>query len=106
KSQFDVKEIIARLVDGSRFHEFKPLYGSTLVCGFANIMGIPVGIIGNNGILFSESSQKGAHFIELCSQRKIPLVFLQNITGFMVGRECEARGIAKDGAKLVTAVAC
>ena len=104
KSQFDIKEIIARLVDGSRFHEFKPLYGSTLVCGFANIMGIPVGIIGNNGILFSESSQKGAHFIELCSQRKIPLVFLQNITGFMVGKKYEHGGIAKDGAKFVTAV--
>lgn len=103
--QYDVREIIARLVDGSEFHEFKALYGNTLVCGFANIFGYPVGIIANNGILFSESSQKGAHFIELCAQRKIPLLFLQNITGFMVGRDYEAGGIAKDGAKLVTAVA-
>ena len=104
KKQFDVKEIIARLVDGSRFHEFKPNYGNTLVCGFAHLHGIPVGIVANNGILFSESAQKGAHFIELCSQRKIPLLFLQNITGFMVGKKYEHGGIAKDGAKLVTAV--
>jgi 3-methylcrotonyl-CoA carboxylase beta subunit len=100
----DVREIIARLVDGSRFHEFKPLYGSTLVCGFAHLWGYPVGILGNNGILFSESALKGAHFIELCEQRKIPLVFLQNITGFMVGKKYESGGIARDGAKLVTAV--
>jgi 3-methylcrotonyl-CoA carboxylase beta subunit len=102
----DVREIVARLVDGSRFHEFKPLYGETLVTGFAHLEGIPVGIVANDGILFSESALKGAHFIELCAQRKIPLVFLQNITGFMVGREYEAGGIAKDGAKMVTAVAC
>jgi acetyl-CoA carboxylase carboxyltransferase component len=102
---YDVKEIIARIVDGSRFHEFKPLYGSTLVCGFGRIIGFPVGIIANNGILFSESALKGAHFIELCTQRKVPLVFLQNITGFMVGRDYENRGIAKDGAKMVMAVA-
>jgi 3-methylcrotonyl-CoA carboxylase beta subunit len=104
RQPFDVREIIARTVDGSRFHEFKALYGTTLVCGFAHIHGIPVGIIANNGILFSESSLKGAHFIELCSQRRIPLVFLQNITGFMVGKKYEQGGIAKDGAKLVTAV--
>jgi 3-methylcrotonyl-CoA carboxylase beta subunit len=104
RQPFDVREIIARTVDGSRFHEFKPLYGTTLVCGFAHLHGIPVGIIANNGILFSESSLKGAHFIELCSQRKIPLLFLQNITGFMVGKKYEHGGIAKDGAKLVTAV--
>ena len=104
RTPFDVREIIARVVDGSRFHEFKPLYGNTLVCGFAHLHGIPVGIIANNGILFSESAQKGAHFIELCSQRKIPLLFLQNITGFMVGKKYEHGGIAKDGAKLVTAV--
>ncbi|HST03799.1 MAG TPA: carboxyl transferase domain-containing protein [Chloroflexia bacterium] len=102
---YDVREIISRIVDGSRFHEFKALYGSTLVCGFARIMGFPVGIIANNGILFSESALKGAHFVELCCQRKIPLVFLQNITGFMVGREYENKGIAKDGAKMVMAVA-
>jgi acetyl-CoA carboxylase carboxyltransferase component len=102
----DVREIIARLVDASRFHEFKPLYGETLVCGFAHIDGYPIAILANDGILFSESSLKGAHFIELAAQRKIPLLFLQNITGFMVGREYEAGGIAKDGAKLVTAVAC
>jgi acetyl-CoA carboxylase carboxyltransferase component len=102
----DVREIIARVVDASRFHEFKPLYGETLVCGFAHVEGYPVGILANNGILFSSSSLKGAHFIELAAQRRIPLVFLQNITGFMVGREYEAGGIAKDGAKLVTAVAC
>ncbi len=100
-----VREIIARLVDGSRLHEFKPLYGETLVCGFAHIEGYPVAILANDGILFSQSALKGAHFIELACQRKIPLVFLQNITGFMVGREYEAGGIAKDGAKLVTAVA-
>ena len=102
---YDVREVIGRVVDGSRLHEFKPLYGETLVCGFARIMGHPVGIVANNGILFSESALKGAHFIELCSARGIPLVFLQNITGFMVGREYEAGGIAKDGAKLVMAVA-
>jgi 3-methylcrotonyl-CoA carboxylase beta subunit len=102
---YDVREVIARIVDGSRLHEFKPLYGETLVCGFARIMGHPVGILANNGILFSESALKGAHFIELCSSRGIPLVFLQNITGFMVGREYEAGGIAKDGAKMVMAVA-
>lgn len=105
KKPFDVKDVIARLVDASDFHEFKPLYGSSLVCGFARILGFPVGIIANNGILFSESAVKGAHFIELCCQRKIPLIFLQNITGFMVGKKYEASGIAKDGAKLVTAVA-
>jgi 3-methylcrotonyl-CoA carboxylase beta subunit len=104
RKPFDIREIIARTVDGSRFHEFKQLYGSTLVCGFAHIFGYPVGILGNNGILFSESALKGAHFIELCGQRKIPLVFLQNITGFMVGKKYESGGIAKDGAKLVTAV--
>ena len=102
---FDIKEIIARLVDGSRFQEFKELYAPTLVCGFARIMGYPVGILANNGVLFSESSLKGAHFISLCSLRKIPLVFLQNITGFIVGKQYEHRGIAKDGAKLVHAVA-
>lgn len=105
RKPFDSREIIARLVDGSRFHEFKALYGTTLVCGFAHIYGYPVGIIANNGILFSESALKAAHFIELCAQRKIPLLFLQNITGFMVGKEYEAGGIAKDGAKMVTAVA-
>jgi 3-methylcrotonyl-CoA carboxylase beta subunit len=102
----EVREIIARLVDGSRFHDFKPRYGETLVTGFAHIEGYPVGIIANDGILFSASALKGAHFIELAAQRRIPLVFLQNITGFMVGREYEAGGIAKDGAKMVTAVAC
>jgi 3-methylcrotonyl-CoA carboxylase beta subunit len=102
---YEVREVIARLVDGSEFDEFKRLYGTTLVCGFARIWGYPVGILANNGILFSESALKGAHFIELCAQRQIPLVFLQNITGFMVGRKYEAGGIAKDGAKLVTAVA-
>ncbi len=104
KTPYDVREIIARLVDGSDFAEFKPRYGTTLVTGFAHIDGVPVGIIANNGVLFSESSTKGAHFIELCCQRKIPLLFLQNITGFMVGSKYEAGGIAKDGAKLVTAV--
>lgn len=102
----DVREIIARIVDGSRLDEFKPLYGTTLVCGFARLYGYPVGIIANNGILFSESALKGAHFIELCCQRKIPLIFLQNISGFMVGKKYEAGGIARDGAKLVHAVAC
>jgi 3-methylcrotonyl-CoA carboxylase beta subunit len=101
---YDVRELIARIVDGSEFDEFKQLYGTTLVCGFAHIWGYPVGILGNNGILFNESALKGAHFIELCGQRGIPLLFLQNITGFMVGRKYEAGGIAKDGAKLVTAV--
>jgi 3-methylcrotonyl-CoA carboxylase beta subunit len=104
KQPYDVREVIHRLVDGSRFHEFKALYGETLVCGFAHLHGHPVGILANNGILFSESSLKGAHFIELCDQRKTPLLFLQNITGFMVGRDYEAGGIAKHGAKLVTAV--
>jgi acetyl-CoA carboxylase carboxyltransferase component len=103
---YDVREVIARIVDGSLFHEFKPLYGSTLVCGFARIEGHQIGILANNGILFSESSLKGTHFIELCAQRGTPLLFLQNITGFMVGKEYENRGIAKDGAKLVMAVAC
>lgn len=102
---FDIKEIIARIVDGSRFQEFKELYGQTLVCGFARIMGYPVGILANNGVLFSESSLKGSHFVTLCSMRKIPLVFLQNITGFIVGKQYEHKGIAKDGAKLVHAVA-
>ncbi|KYK45129.1 methylcrotonoyl-CoA carboxylase [Bradyrhizobium liaoningense] len=105
RKPFDVRDIVARVVDGSEFDEFKKLYGTTLVCGFAHIWGYPVGIIANNGILFSESSLKGAHFIELCCQRGIPLVFLQNITGFMVGKKYEAGGIARDGAKLVTAVA-
>jgi 3-methylcrotonyl-CoA carboxylase beta subunit len=106
KVPYDVHEVIARLVDGSRFHEFKALYGATIVCGFAHIGGFPVGIVANNGILFSESSLKAAHFIELCNQRKVPLVFLQNISGFMVGADVEAGGIAKDGAKMVTAVSC
>ena len=103
---FDIREVIARIVDGSEFQEFKARYGKTLVCGFAHLHGYPVGIIANNGILFSESALKGAHFIELCNQRGIPLVFLQNITGFMVGKKYENAGIAKDGAKMVTAVAC
>jgi 3-methylcrotonyl-CoA carboxylase beta subunit len=103
---FDIREIIARIVDGSEFHEFKARYGKTLVTGFAHIHGYPVGIVANNGILFAESALKGAHFIELCNQRNVPLVFLQNITGFMVGRKYENAGIAKDGAKMVTAVAC
>jgi 3-methylcrotonyl-CoA carboxylase beta subunit len=106
RTPYDVHEVIARVVDGSRFAEFKSEYGATLVTGFARICGHPVGIIANNGILFSESALKGAHFIELCDQRQIPLVFLQNITGFMVGRQYEADGIAKHGAKMVTAVAC
>jgi len=105
RAPYDVHEVIARLVDGSEFHEFKALYGTSLVCGFAHIWGIPVGIIANNGILFSESAQKGAHFIELACQRRVPLLFLQNISGFMVGGKYEAEGIAKHGAKLVTAVA-
>lgn len=105
RKPFDVREIIARIVDGSEFDEFKARYGTTLVCGFAHIEGMPVGIIANNGILFSESALKGAHFIELCCQRKVPLVFLQNITGFMVGRKYENEGIARNGAKMVTAVA-
>jgi len=105
RAPYDVHEVIARLVDGSEFHEFKALYGSTLVCGFAHIWGMPVAILANNGVLFSESAQKGAHFIELAQQRKIPLLFLQNISGFMVGGKYEAEGIAKHGAKLVTAVA-
>ncbi len=106
RTPYDVREVIRRVVDGSRFHEFKQLYAETLVCGFARIWGHEVGIVANNGILFSESALKGAHFIELCNQRRIPLVFLQNISGFMVGREYENKGIARDGAKLVTAVAC
>ena len=106
REAYDVREILARIVDGSVFDEFKALYGTTLVCGFAHIFGYPVGILANNGILFSESALKGAHFVELCAQRKIPLVFLQNVTGFMVGQKYEAQGIAKDGAKLVAAVAC
>ncbi|MCL4127395.1 UNVERIFIED_CONTAM: hypothetical protein GTU68_048399 [Idotea baltica] len=105
RTPYDIREVIARIVDGSRLDEFKARYGTTLVCGFAHIMGIPVGIIANNGVLFSESAVKGAHFVELCSQRKTPLVFLQNITGFMVGQKYETEGIAKHGAKLVTAVA-
>ena len=106
KKPYDVREVIARVVDGSDFDEFKARYGTTLITGFARLLGYPVGIVANNGVLFSESALKGAHFIELCSQRNIPLVFLQNITGFMVGQKYEAGGIAKDGAKLVTAVAC
>src|SRR5664280_2314235 len=106
KKQYDVREAIARIVDASEFDEFKQLYGTTLVTGFAHIHGMPVGILGNNGILFSESALKAAHFVELCCQRRIPLLFLQNIVGFMVGRDYEAGGIAKDGAKMVTAVAC
>jgi 3-methylcrotonyl-CoA carboxylase beta subunit len=103
---YDVREVIARLVDASEFDEFKALYGTTLACGFASIGGYPVGIVANNGVLFSESALKGAHFVELCNRRRVPLVFLQNITGFMVGRKYEAGGIARDGAKMVTAVAC
>lgn len=106
RQPYDVREVIARIVDGSEFDEFKALYGTTLVTGFARLYGYPVGIIGNNGILFGESAQKGAHFIELCAKRKIPLIFLQNITGFMVGKQYESGGIAKHGAKMVTAVAC
>jgi 3-methylcrotonyl-CoA carboxylase beta subunit len=106
RQPYDVREVIARLVDGSEFHEFKALYGKTLVCGFAHIWGYPVAILANNGILFSESALKGAHFVQLANRRKVPLLFLQNITGFMVGRRYEAGGIARDGAKMVTAVAC
>ena len=106
RTPYDVREVVTRIVDGSRFHEFKQLYAETLVCGFAKIWGYDVGIVANNGILFSESARKGAHFIELCNQRKTPIVFLQNISGFMVGKEYENNGIARDGAKLVTAVAC
>ncbi len=104
RKPYDVREVIARIVDGSRFHEFKALYGTTLVCGFAHLWGYPIGIVANNGVLFSESALKATHFIEMCSQRRVPLVFLQNITGFMVGRQFEAGGIAKDGAKMVAAV--
>ena len=106
RKPYDAREIIARLVDGSEFDEFKPLYGSTLVAGFAHLWGYPVGVLANNGILFSESALKGAHFVELCCQRQIPIIFLQNITGFMVGQAAEAGGIARDGAKLVSAVSC
>jgi acetyl-CoA carboxylase carboxyltransferase component len=106
RTQMDAREVIARIADGSRFDEFKALYGETLVCGWARLEGYPVGILANNGVLFAESAQKGAHFVELACKRKVPLVFLQNITGFMVGKEYEAAGIARDGAKLVTAVAC
>jgi acetyl-CoA carboxylase carboxyltransferase component len=105
RKAYDVREVIARVVDGSRFHEFKALYGATLVCGFARILGMPVGILANNGVLFSESALKATHFIEMCALRKVPLVFLQNITGFIVGKEYEQKGIAKDGAKMVHAVA-
>jgi len=105
RTPYDIREVIARVVDGSRFDEFKARFGETLVTGFAHVMGCPVGIVANNGVLFSESAQKGAHFVELCSQRGIPLVFLQNITGFMVGRKYENEGIARHGAKMVTAVA-
>jgi 3-methylcrotonyl-CoA carboxylase beta subunit len=106
KKPYDIREVIFRLVDGSVFDEFKPLYGETLVTGFAHLYGMPVGILANNGILFSQSALKGAHFVQLCCQRQIPLIFLQNISGFMVGKEAESGGIAKDGAKLVTAVSC
>src|SRR5260221_7340182 len=106
KKPYDVREVIARIVDGSEFDEFKARYGATLVTGFAHLWGYPVGIVANNGVLYSESAQKGAHFIELCAQRGIPLLFLQNITGFMVGQKYEAGGIAKDGAKMGTAVSC
>jgi 3-methylcrotonyl-CoA carboxylase beta subunit len=106
RQPYDVREVIARLVDGSEFHEFKSLYGKTLVCGFAHLWGYPVAILANNGILFSESALKGAHFVQLANRRRVPLLFLQNITGFMVGRRYEAGGIARDGAKMVTAVAC
>ena len=105
RKSFEIREVIARLVDGSEFDEFKSLYGTTLVCGFAHLYGNPIGIVANNGVLFSESAQKGAHFVELCGQRKIPLLFIQNITGFMVGKQYESGGIAKHGAKMVMAVA-
>src|ERR1700722_19928879 len=106
KKQFDMREVIARIVDGSRFHEYQPHYGDTLVCGFANIWGYKVGILGNNGVLFNDSSLKAAHFMQLCNQNHVPLVFLQNITGYMVGKEYEQRGITKDGAKMIMAQAC
>ena len=106
KQKFDIREIIARLVDGSELQEFKANYGTTLVCGFVKIYGVLVGVVANNGILFSESALKGTHFIELCNQRKVPLLFLQNIIGFMVGKQYEHGGIVKDGAKMVTAVSC
>ena len=106
KQQFDIREVIARLVDGSRFHEYQPNYGKTLICGYAHLWGYKIGILGNNGVLFNDSSLKGAHFIELCNQNKTPILFLQNITGFMVGREYERRGITKDGAKMIMAVSC
>src|SRR5699024_6629507 len=106
KQPYDVREVIARIVDDSEFDEFKALYGTTLVCGFAHLHGYPVAILANNGVLFSEAAQKGAHFVELACQRNIPLIFLQNITGFMVGKKYEEEGIAKHGAKLVTAVSC
>jgi 3-methylcrotonyl-CoA carboxylase beta subunit len=106
RTPYDVREVLARVLDGSRFMEFKAEYGPTLVCGFGHVWGHPVGVVANNGVLFSESAMKGAHFIELCDRRSIPLLFLQNISGFMVGREYEAGGIAKHGAKMVTAVAC
>ena len=105
RTPYDIREVIMRVVDGSRFDEFKPRFGETIVCGFAHLKGCPVGIIANNGVIFSEAAQKGAHFVELCSQRNIPLIFLQNITGFMVGRKYENEGIARHGAKMVTAVA-
>ena len=106
KQQFDIREVIARLVDGSRFHEYQPAYGKTLICGYAHLWGYKIGILGNNGVLFNDSALKGAHFIELCNQNRTPLLFLQNITGFMVGREYERRGITKDGAKMIMAVSC
>jgi 3-methylcrotonyl-CoA carboxylase beta subunit len=106
RKPYDVREVIARIVDASELDEFKARYGTTLVTGFARLWGYPVGVVANNGVLYSESAQKGAHFVELCAQRGIPLVFLQNITGFMVGKKYEAGGIAKDGAKMVTAVSC
>ena len=106
RTAYDVREVIARIVDASRLHEFKERYGATLVCGFAHIHGHPVGILANNGVLFSESALKATHFIELCDRRQVPLLFLQNVSGFMVGREYEHGGIAKDGAKMVTAVSC
>jgi 3-methylcrotonyl-CoA carboxylase beta subunit len=106
KTSFDMREIIARIVDGSRFHEYQPNYGTTLICGFANILGFKVGILANNGVLFNDSSLKGGHFIELCNQNNTPLVFLQNITGYMIGKEYERRGITKDGAKMIMAQSC
>jgi 3-methylcrotonyl-CoA carboxylase beta subunit len=106
KKSFDMREIIARIVDGSRFHEYQPNYGTTLICGYANIWGFKVGILANNGVLFNDSSLKGAHFIELCNQNNTPLVFLQNITGYMIGQEYERRGITKDGAKMIMAQSC